>query len=423
MKTKILVSSLILAAAPTMAAEPKTVAAQPTAAAAEAINELGIDLLRHAGKPDGNFLVSPYSVQEALAMTCNGAAGGTREEMVRVLHFPADDKNLNRSFAELRQALNQVMENSAKNVQREGQHGMTNDPVVITVANRLFGQSDYDFRVPFLAITKDSYGAPLEPVDFAKDAAGATKQINTWVEQQTRERIRNLIPDGGLTDRTRLVLVNAIYLKAPWANKFTAAVTRPRPFHIGGGKTVEVLTMEDKQYMGYFKGEGFTAVGIPYRGGELQFLILLPDHTNGLPALEKRLTSGWLAGFANLPGKEGILSLPKFKLEPPMLPLGGALRNLGMKSAFTPGANFDRMAPARNGQSLYISEVFHKTFLELDEEGTEAAAATAVAMIPTSIAHEKPKPIEVNVDHPFVFAIQHRASGACLFLGHVTDPR
>ena len=283
-------------------------------------------------------------------------------------------------------------------------------------------QSD-DFWAEVLALVRDNYDAPFEPLDFVKNPLDATKHINVWVEDQTRQRIRDLIPNGALDRLTRLVLVNAIYLKAPWADEFSESATVPRPFHVMGGEPVDVPTMTGTRHVGYAKRGGFSIVTIPYRGLDIQFLILLPDQVNGLAALEGKLTAGLLSECANLSGQEVILFLPKFRLEPPLMTLGKQLQALGMRTAFDQprgSANFDRMAPRRAGEYLYISKVFHKTFLRLDEKGTEAAAATAVAV---RAARASERPIEVRIDHPFLFAIQHRPSGACLFLGRVTDPR
>jgi serpin B len=401
-------------------------AAEPASTAATAINALGIDLLRQTGKPDVNFLISPYSIQSALAMTYAGAEGKTREEMASALHYPNDDAEVNRAFASLRQSLDQLMQRSAEQAEASKKYGGASDPLILTVANRLFGQQGHDFRAPFLDLVRTNYAAPFAPMDFVKDAPGATKQINGWVEEQTRDRIRNLIPDGALDSLTRLVLVNAIYLKAPWAFAFPVSATRPEPFLAGGDKAVDVPTMVGNKSAGFAAFDGFSAVGLRYSGWELQFLILLPDERDGLAALEHKLTSQLLVECGNAPQRELILHLPKFKLEPALLPLGKELQKLGMTTAFDRprgSANFDRIAPRRPEDYLYISEVYHKTFLKLDEQGTEAAAATAVAMRAAGIARQPPKPIEVKVDRPFLFAIQHRPSGACLFLGHVTDPR
>ena len=395
--------------------------------AAGAINSLGIDLLRQAEPAGENALLSPYSIQTAMAMTCAGADGQTREEMVRVLHFPMDEAAVDRSFAELQAGLAGIMQRQAAQAESMHQYGITNEPLTLTTANRLFGQAGYDFRPAYLGLLKDQYLAPLEAMDFRHDAAGATVHINTWVEDQTHNRIRNLIPPKALDETTRLVLVNAIYMKAPWETKFPEGATQPQPFHLAGGKDVPVPTMSLTHSLGYARRESYSVVTLPYAGGELQLVILLPDTINGLGALEAGLKPEMLAECAELPDQRVNLHLPKFKLEPPMLPLGKAMRSLGMKSAFDEpkgSANFDRMAPRRPDDYLAISEIFHKTFLKLDEEGTEAAAATAVAMMAEgAMMRPAAPPVEVRVDHPFLFAIQHRASGACLFLGRVTDPR
>jgi serpin B len=291
----------------------------------------------------------------------------------------------------------------------------------------MFGEQSYEFRALFLSLVKDTYGAPLQTVDFTRNAAAAIQQINRWVEQQTHERIRDLIPPDGVNDETRLVLVNAIYLKAPWAEEFPASATKPAGFHVKGGQSQDVPTMARQGQFGYTQGDGFSAVTLPYSGGDIQFLILLPDAVNGLATLEAKATADLLASCANPPRSDMILHLPKFKIEPPLFKLGKVLQSLGMRSAFDlpkGSANFDRMALRKPEDYLFISEVFHKTFLTLDEKGTEAAAATAVAMMrAAAMVGPKPKPVEVRVDHPFLFAVQHRPSGACLFLGRVTDPR
>ena len=401
-------------------------AAEPITTAADAVNALGVDLLRQSAKPGANTLLSPYSIQSALAMTYAGAEGETRAEMAKVLHYPKDDAEVHRSFAALRKALDDVMQKSVRDAEQMQKWGGKVDPITLTIANRLFGQTGYAFREPFVTLVRDNYGAPFEPLDFAKNSSGATKHINTWVEDQTRQRIRNLIADGALNDLTGLVLVNAIYLKAPWAEEFHDFATKPQTFYLGANNLINVPMMTAQLAVSYARREGCTVLALPYRGGDLQFLILLPEKVDGLANLEKNLTARLLTDSAALDRKDVILYLPKFKLEPPVLSLGRELQALGMKSAFDQpqgSANFDRIAPRRPDDYLYISEVFHKTFLNLDEKGTEAAAATAVVAVAASAVREKPKPIEVRVDHPFLFAIQHRPSGACLFLGHVTDPR
>ena len=395
--------------------------------AATATNELGLDLYRKLAAGDNNLCLSPYSIQAALAMTFGGADGATRTEMARVLHFP-NGAEPHASFAALQRALEEMAARTAQRVAASKKYGGPSEPITLAIANRLFPQKGYNLRESFLALVKKEYGAPLEPLDFKKDAAAATKQINDWVAEQTRKRIRDLIPAGALNATTRLVLANAVYLKAPWAEEFSESATKPEPFHVHGGAPVDAPTMQRTDHdFGYAKRDGFTAVSIPYIGGELQFLILLPDKVNGLAALESKLTSDTLKECAKLDARFMHLYLPKFKLEPPTIALASQLVSLGMRTAFDqpPGsANFDRLAPRRPEDYLYISQVFHKTFIAVDEKGTEAAAATAVAMMAGAAMNPHPEqPIEVKVDRPFFYAIQHIPSGACLFAGRVTDPR
>ena len=393
--------------------------------AATATNQLGLDLHRKLATGDNNLCLSPYSIQAALAMTFGGADGATRTEMARVLHFP-NGVEPHESFATLQRSLEEMAARTVQRVAASKKYGGPSEPITLAIANRLFPQKGYNLRDSFLDLVKKEYGAPLEPLDFKKDAAAATKQINDWVAEQTHKRIRDLIPAGALNAATRLVLANAIYLKAPWADEFSEHATKPEPFHVHGDTPEDVPTMQKTDHhFGYAKHDDFTAVSIPYIGGELQFLVLLPDKVNGLAAIESKLTSDTLKRCATLDPRFMHLHLPKFKLEPPTVALASQLESLGMRTAFDrpPGsANFDRLAPRTPEDYLYISQVFHKTFIAVDEKGTEAAAATAVAMT-AGAAMNPDEPIEVKVDRPFFYAIQHVPSGACLFVGRVTDPR
>ena len=395
--------------------------------AANATNDLGFDLYRQFASGDANICLSPYSIQSALAMTFAGAEGDTRAEMARVLHFPNDDTKIHASFAALQASLGEIPQKTAKIVEQSKHAGGPSEPITLAIANRLFAQSDYEIRDSFQQLVKKFYGAPCEPLDFKKDPESARAHVNKWVADQTRDRIRDLIPKGGIEPLTRMVLANAIYLKAPWGSEFKETLTKPKPFRVHGGKPVNVPMMEQQKAFGYAKREGFVAVTIPYSGSELQLVILLPDEVGGFANLEYRLSSQMLMDCAKLPAEEVDLELPKFKIEPPTIPLADNLKELGMQMSFDVppnSANFDRMSPRQRDKYLAISNVFHKTFIAVDEKGTEAAAATAVVMQEASARLEKPKePIHVKVDRPFVYAIQHVPSGACLFVGRVTDPR
>jgi serpin B len=395
--------------------------------AAKATNQLGIDLYRQLATGDENLCLSPYSIETALAMTFAGADGETRTEMARVLHFPPDGDAIHASFASLQRSLGEVSEKTAKIAEQSKKKSGPSEPITLAIANRLFAQSGYDFRDPFCELVKKFYGAPFEMVNFRENPDVARIHINNWVAKQTRDKIRDLIPTRGINELTRLVLANALYLKAPWASEFNDALTKPKPFHAGGGAPVDVQTMENQKMFGYAKREGYIVVSVPYSGSELQFVAVIPDEVTGLKNLESNLNADILAEFAKLQVQDVDLELPKFKFEPPTIPLKENLEALGMKTAFDDpqgSANFDKMSPRRPDKYLAISNVFHKTFIAVDEKGTEAAAATAVVMMELTAHFEKPKePIHVKVDRPFLYAIQHVPSGVCLFIGRVTDPR
>ena len=394
--------------------------------AAKATNELGVDLHRQLGTGDENLCISPYSIDSALAMTFAGADGETRNEMSRVLHFPSGG-DVSASFLALQQSLQQMGKKTAELVKESKKFGGPSEPITLNIANRLFAQKGYHFRDAFLSLVKQNFGGAFEPLDFVADPGAATQRINKWVADQTRDRIRDLIPGGALDKETRLVLANALYLKAPWASEFSQNATQPEAFFVRGAPVdVPMMRKSDKNF-GYARREGFTVVSLPYAGNDLQFVVLLPDDINGLRTLESKLSAEVLTGCARLEKRDVDLYLPKFKFEPPTVALKEQFEALGMKTAFDEprgSANFDKIALRKPNDYLYISNIFHKTFIAVDEKGTEAAAATAVVMMrATSMPVPKSPPIEVKVDRPFAYAIQHVPSGVCLFLGRVTDPR
>jgi serpin B len=393
--------------------------------AAKATNELGVDLHRQLATGDENLCISPYSIESALAMTFAGADGETRTEMARILHF-SDATDVPASFSALQHSLEQMSAKTAELVNESKKFGGPSESITLNIANRLFAQKGYHFREAYLALVKQNFGGAFEPLDFVTDPAAATQHINKWVAKETRDKIRDLIPAGALNKLTRLVLANALYLKAPWADPFSEKTTRPEPFRARGSAPVDVPTMRKTARFGYAKREGFTATSLPYVGDDLQFVVLLPEEVNGLRALESKLSADILAECAKLEMQDVDLHLPKFKLEPPTIALAEKFQALGMKTAFDVpqgSANFDKIAPRKPNDYLYISQIFHKTFIAVDEKGTEAAAATAVVMMKATALAPKQQPIEVKVDRPFIYAIQHVPSGLCLFLGRVTDPR
>jgi len=395
--------------------------------ACDAINAFGLDLYRTQAGTEGNLLLSPYSIESALAMTYAGAEGDTRTEMQRVLHFPGDDRAVHDSFKALALELAEYKARSMEWAKQSKEIGGPSTPIELNVANRLFVGRGYPIRPAFLSLVKKSYAAPLDEMDFAKSPELSRVAINHWVEAETKNRIPDLVPHGFITPRTRLVLVNALYLRVPWESPFIEGATQKERFLVSGRDRVEVPTMRDTSLLGYAKRHGCQVLTRRYYGNELQFVIVLPNSPTGLPAVEGALTGKSLQEFAHLEPREVILHLPKFRIAPPTVQLSDSLKQLGMKSAFDEPkgcANFDRMAPRKPDDYLSLSDVWHKTYLALDENGTEAAAATAVSSINVGAGPaKKPKPLEIRVDRPFFFAIQHIQSGACLFLGRVTDPR
>jgi serpin B len=393
--------------------------------AGEAINAFGMDLYRAQAGTEGNLLLSPYSIESALAMTCAGAAGDTRTEMQRVLHLPDDDSAVHESFKALALELAEYKARSLEWEKRSKDTGGPSTPIEFNLANRLFSQRGYPIRPAFLSLVKESYAAPVEEMDFNKAPEPSRVAINRWVEAETKSRIRDLVPRELITPATRLVLVNALYLRVPWEKQFNEGETHKERFLTRGRDGVVVPTMRDTSLLGYAKRDGYQVLTRTYYGNELQFIMVLPDSPTGLFDIERALTAKSLQECAHLEFRKVILHLPKFRIAPPTVRLGESLKKLGMKTAFDEpqgSANFDRMAPRKPGDYLAIGEVLHKTYLALDEGGTEAAAATAVVMDPGG-APRAEQPIEIRVDRPFFFAIQHVQSGACLFLGRVTDPR
>jgi serpin B len=372
-------------------------------------NAFGLDLYRSLRASPGNLVFSPASVTTALAMTWGGARGETAAQMKQVLRFEGAPSEVMQASGKLAAALQDPSR-----------------PIVFRIANRLFGEKTSGFEGPYLEATKAAFGAALEPVDFKGAPEAARMLINGWVEQRTEKRIKDLVPPNGVTRETRLALVNAIYFLGDWQEPFTREATRPEPFFTSAAQKRDVPTMHTVQHLRFAHKEGWKALELPYRGGDLSMLVLLPDRVDGIAALEESLTSAGLdAVVKSLASTRVVVSLPKFEVDPPLsLPLGEVLVRMGMAAAFDrQKADFTGIAnPANPADRLVIGQVFHKAFVKVDEKGTEAAAATAVMMMRAGSAPPKEKPAEFKADHPFLFFIRDNASGMLLFLGRVADP-
>lgn len=350
---------------------------------------------------EGNLFFSPYSISTALAMTYAGARGNTEKQMAHVLHFTLEQDKLHPAFASI--------EARYKTIQEEGD-------VQLSVANALWPQKDYVFLKDYLELTKKNYGATITPLDYKNAHEAARKTINNWVEQKTNDKIKDLIKRGVLNPLVRLVLTNAIYFKGNWSNQFDMNLTKDIPFHLLSGKSVKAPMMNQKQKYGYLELENLQILELPYVGNELSMLVLLPKKVDGLTELENGLTNDNLEKWTkHLRKREVRVFLPKFKMTL-QFGLDKTLASMGMPDAFNVGADFSGMDGTK---MLYISAVIHKAFIAVDEEGTEAAAATAVVM---KLLSAPVSPPVFRADHPFVFIIRDNLSGSILFFGRVVDP-
>ncbi|MBN1391756.1 MAG: serpin family protein [Sedimentisphaerales bacterium] len=370
-------------------------------------NAFAAELYAKLRAQEGNLFFSPYSVSAALAMTYTGARGETEKQMADVLHFPSQGTEGQEQF---HQAFGTII----KDLNARGGQGKYE----LVVANALWGQKGYEFLEGFLRSVGENYDGQLNNVDFAGDTESARKTINTWVEQKTRDKIKDLIPQGVLNQLTRLVLTNAIYFKGNWARQFEKEKTKDAPFTLIGGEKVNTPMMNQTDRFSYMEMEDFQGLELPYVDNELSMILFLPKQTDGLAELEKKLTAENLSQWqAKLRKREVIVSVPKFK-ETCQFSMADMLKQLGMMDAFTATADFSGM---NSKKELFISEVIHKAFVEVNEEGTEAAAATGVVVGVTSVG---PKETPVfRADHPFLFLIRDNNSGSILFMGRVMSPK
>ena len=379
-----------------------TAQAEDVAKVAEGCNRFAFDLYAHLLRQEGNLFFSPYSISTALAMTSAGARGETADQMAKTLCLPVSGEAVHAAYAALQNDLNAAGAGGA---------------FELVVANRLWGQKGYAFLPDFLKLLDTSYGAGLEPVDFAADTEGSRKTINAWIEKQTRDKIKELLKPGVLDAMTRLVLTNAIYFKGKWAEEFDKKATRDGDFYVTPEKKVAAPLMHQTKHFGYFDGGEMHALELAYQGDRLSMVVLLPKAKDGLAGLEASLSAEKLAEWVGkLHRREVRVALPRFKTTAEFS-LGDTLVAMGMADAFDPAkADFSGMSGKKD---LFISAVVHKAFVDVNEEGTEAAAATAVVARMTAVAEPPP---EFRADHPFLFLIRDTKTGAILFLGRILDP-
>ena len=405
MKIVLFLISLLLFPA-LCAAQGASVPPDDRKAAAGGNNEFAVDLYGKLEGTSGNLFFSPASISTALAMTYAGARGETAVQMEKTLHFTLGQQRLHPAMAQLISDLN--AEGAADGFQ-------------LSVANALWVQKD-DKLLDFYSDTvKNRYGAGLGELDFKTHAQIARTIINEWVSDKTEHKINDLIPDGAITRDTRLILTDAVYFKAGWEKIFKKSATKDGEFQTADKQSVNVPLMHITSGFNYMRGGNFQGLELPYKNRDLSMLIFLPDKPKEFAAFEKNMNAQhlnrWLDEFKLTPKVE--VTLPKFKLDQSFA-LADTLKEMGMASAFDPkAADFSAMIGKKE---LYISAVLHKAFVEVDEEGTEAAAATAVMVATLSAAVNTPPPVIFNADHPFLFIIRDNRSGSFLFMGRVSDP-
>jgi serpin B len=361
------------------------------------------DLYARLRDKDGNLFYSPYSISTALAMTYAGARGQTAEQMAKVLHFALDPARLHPAFAELIRDIN------GRGSPRQYQ---------LYAAQSLWGDAGLPVHNNFQKLIRADYGADLRLMDFARQPEAARRQINRWVEQRTNDKIKDLLHKGEVDPMTRMVLVNAIYFKAAWQEPFHEYATHKDAVFHAASKEVKAALMRQTERFRYAEGEGLQALELPYKGGDVSMIIVLPREKDGLGKLEQSLTAKALEGWlSKLAPRQVAVELPRFRVEA-RLQLAETLAAMGMPLAFSGAADFSGISTAQN---LYLSRVIHQAFVDVNEAGTEAAAATAV-VAKEAAAPVPETPVVFRADHPFLFLLRDQRTGSILFLGRLTDP-
>lgn len=376
---------------------------QDVEAASRSCDRFTIEFYRQATDPTGgSCILSPFSIHAALSMTAAGTRGETLAQLQSVLHLP-----------------------DAEAIAATGDLGRFYDqgkrPYELSVANGLWGQKGVAWNPDFVGLLGERFGGAFHDADFVRRAARETAAINAWVAARTRGKIGQILADP-LEPDTRLVLANAVAFKGTWSRQFLTSRTHPAPFHRADGSEAPVPMMHQTEAFELAAPEGFQLLALPYRGRDLEMLVLLPEAPDGLPALESRLSPDALLewrGQASL--ADVAVSLPRFTIEWEVEPKE-VVAALGATDIFVPNvADCSGMFDARKSrEKLFVSKVIHKAFIDVNEEGTEAAAATAT--VHEALSADMRKPLVFNADHPFLFLIRDRHHGTILFVGRYAGP-
>jgi serpin B len=413
------IGMMVLGCASHGSANEKTeIAAAAHQAVVDGNNQFALALYQKLRGGDGNLFFSPYSVSTALAMTYAGARGETERQMAEAMWYPTSGQVLEKLSIAGKPMTAEEFAGAFGGIIRDLNAKGGKDAYELRVANALWGQQDFAFLDAFVRLVEAEYGGRIRNVDFVGATEKARRTINTWVEEQTNGKIKDLISEGAVGQMTRLVLTNAIYFKGNWASQFKEDRTQDAPFTLLDAGTVQVPMMNQKAKFGYAQIDELQVLQLPYVGDELSMVILLPKAADGIRQLEQGLTAENLAKWLDdLREREVFVSIPKFKMTS-KFSLQTLLAQMGMAQAFTGAADFSGMTGRRD---LFISAVIHQAYVDVNEEGTEAAAATGVVMRLTSMGPNR-TPV-FKADHPFIFMIRDNASGSILFLGRVMNPQ
>jgi serpin B len=362
-----------------------------------------LDLYQKVNDIEGNIFFSPYSISTAFAMIYAGAQSETQKQMSGVFHFSLDPHQLHPSFSELQLHFQKLQENR---------------PFRLNITNALWIQKEYKLLQTFVELSQKYYQANLFHLDFRKNPDDSRLKINDWIEDITKDKIKDLLPGGAINTLTRLVLTNTIYFKAEWQNSFNPHNTKDQDFWITPGDNIKVQMMSQKDHFGYWENEDLQILEMPYIRKDLSMVVFLPKKKDGLPDLESNLNTKTLdIWISELIQQNVKVFFPKFTTSQ-NIDLKKILKALGMVDAFGENADFSGIEPKKN---LYINDALHKAFIDVDERGTEAAAATAVSVGVTSIQPPKVVP-EFRADHPFIYIIKDNKTKTILFLGRLTRP-
>ncbi len=357
----------------------------------------------------GNLFFSPYSLSTALAMTYAGAAGETAKQMSQVLHFPKNQAELHPAFFHLQEQVNKV--------NQKGE-------IEVHIANALWGHKRRVLQADFQESLMNYYRAILNQVDFKTETEKVRKKINRWVAIITHHKIKELVKVGILNENTRLVLVNAIYFKANWASQFKRDDTKEAPFWVNQKQAVNAPMMNQKHLFNYMENDEIQILELPYTAQDntplgnnsLSMIVLLPQQGDGLAELESSLNTQQLDKWlSRLRSQKVKVSLPKFKIST-QFELSKPLTKMGMSTAFNEKADFSGIDGTKE---LSITSIVHQAFVDVNEEGSEAAAATGVVV---GVRGMPPASPTFRADHPFIFLIRHNFSGSILFMGRIVDP-